>query len=259
MSIRSSVGLVLLLLATPGSPAQAQVAVPSGASFALNDGSIDFGSTSLQVGGSFAVGSGNAQNADSVSILAGGTLDGGSGTLTLFGDWSNAGTFSAGTGSVNFIDGGVAQSSVSGNSTFGNVSFVSANGKNYVFAVGTTQSISGMLIIHGTPTQGIQFRSSTAGQVANIDLLPGGSQNILDVGVSDVHGTGQLLAPNETNDGGSGNATGWFGAAINGGGGGGTVPTPTLSKIGLLLLALLIALFAAFASAPARRQGKTSP
>jgi hypothetical protein len=237
------------MLAALASPVFAQVIVPSGAAFSLGGGSLDLGNTSLQVGGSFAVGSGNVQNVDSVSILAGGTLNGDSGTLTLFGDWSNAGTFAAGSSTVNFID-GVAQANISGNSTFNNASFVSANGKNYVFAVGTTQSVSGLLTILGTSAQGIQFRSSTAGQVANIDLLPGGTQNIQYVGVSDVHATGQHLAANQTNDGGSGNAKGWFGSAAAGN----TVPTPAFSGIGLLLLALLLVGFAARAFATFRRQ-----
>lgn len=251
MSIRFSTGLVLLLLATACASAQAQVAVPSGASFALNGGSIDLANTSLQVGGSFAVGSGSVQNVDSVSIL-GGTLDGGSGTLTLFGDWSNAGTFTAGTGTVNFVDGGGAQSNLSGNSAFANASFVSATGKNYVFAIGSTQNVSGLLTILGTSAQGIQFRSSAAAQVANIDLLPGGSQNIDFVGVSDVHGIGQTLAPTKTNDGGTGNALGWFGSGIAAAT---SVPTPTLSAISLLLLTLLLAAFACLAFPPSRKQG----
>jgi hypothetical protein len=163
--------------------------------------------------------------------------------------------FTAGNGSVNFIDGGIAQSNISGNSTFDNVSFVSATGKNYVFAVGTTQSISGLLTILGTSTQGIQFRSSTAGQVANIDLLAGGTHSIQYVGVSDVHATGQHLAPNLTNDGGTGNAVGWFGAAAAAN----TVPTPTLSWIGLLLLALLMTMAAGFVFFSPRLQGNNTP
>lgn len=252
MSIRFSAGLVLSLLVTACMTAQAQVAVPAGASFALNGGNIDLANTNLQIGGSFTVGSGGVQNIDSVSILSGGTLDGGSGTLTLFGDWANAGTFTAGTGSVNFVDGSVAQSNVSGNSTFYNASFVSAAGKNYVFAVGTTQNISNLLTITGTAALPIQFRSAAADQVANIDLLPGGSQNIDFVGVSDVHAIGQPLAPTKTNDGGTGNDTGWFMSGVNGGN---AVPTPTLSGIGASLLALLLAVFAAFAFPTSRQEG----
>jgi hypothetical protein len=81
-------------------------------------------------------------------------------------------------------------------------------------------------------------------------LLAGGTQNIQYVGVSDVHATGQHLAINQTNDGGTGNATGWFGTAIAGN----TVPTPTLSWFGSFLLALLLVRIAA-----TRRNGETAP
>jgi hypothetical protein len=240
----------LLLLAALAAPVLAQVNVPAGSTFALNGGNVDLGSTSLQVGGTFALGSGNVLNVDSISILNGGILDGGSGSLNLFGDWSDTGTFNAGTGSVNFVDGGTSQSNIGSDSSFNNVSFVSTSGKNYLFAVGSTQSVSGALTILGTPAQGIQFRSSTAGQVANIDLLARGSQNIQYVGVSDVHAIGQHLAPNQTNDGGTGNDTGWFGTYF----GVKAVPAPTLSAIALLLLTLLLAISSAFAL-PTRQQG----
>ena len=254
MSALSSFGVALLLFATSYPLAQAQVVVPSTASFALNGGSLDLAATGLQVGGTFSLGSGSVLNAAGISILSGGTLDGGNGLLTLFGNWSNAGTFTAGTSSVNFVDGASAQSSVSGNSTFANASFVSTTGKNYIFAAGSTQSVSSVLTIQGTAAQGIQFKSSAAGQVANIDLLPGGSQNIQYVGVSDVHATGQHLAANEVNDGGTGNATGWFGSESNGGGN--TVATPALSTFGLLLLALLMATVAMFTFTPRHPPGK---
>jgi hypothetical protein len=65
-----------------------------------------------------------------------------------------------------------------------------------------------------------------------------------------VHATGQHLAANQTNDGGSGNAKGWFGSAAAGN----TVPTPAFSGIGLLLLALLLVGFSARAFATFRRQ-----
>ncbi len=241
---------ILLLLSVP---ALAQVVVPANASFALNGGNLDLAGTGLQVAGAFSLGAGNVNNAANVAIASGGSLDGGSGTITLFGDWSNTGTFTAGTGSVNFVGGSVAQSNISGNSIFYGASFVSAAGKNYVFAVGATQNISSLLTITGTAALPIQFRSSAAGQVANIDLLPGGSQNIVHVGVSDMHATGQHLAASQTNEGGTGNADGWFMSGVNGGGN--AVPTPTLSGIGASLLALLLAVFAAFVF-PTFRKGE---
>ncbi len=223
-------------------PAMAQVAVPAAATFALNGSALDLAGSDLQVAGTFNVGSGSVQNAANVAIVAAGTLDGGSGAITLFGDWSNLGSFTAGSGQVNFVDGALALSNVTGNTTFADLSFVSLTGKAYSFQGGSTQTINNQLQILGTASSGIQFESSNAAQVAFIDLLNGGSQNIDFVGVSNVHATGQHLAPTLTNDGGSGNATGWFGQSTggngNGGGPGGVAATPILSSWALLLLVL---------------------
>lgn len=217
--------------------AYAQLTVPSGATVALDGGTLDLAATSLQLGGTFSIGSGNLDGARNIAIAAGGTLDGGSGLITLFGDWSNLGGFNHGSGTVSWVDGGSGQSNISGNSTFNNASFVSASGKNFSFAVGNTQTVGGLLTILGTPALGIQFKSASPGQVAFIDLLPGGSQSIQHVGVSNVHATGQHLAPNQSNDGGTGDALGWFGS---GGGGAAVTPTPALTVWALLSLALLL-------------------
>ncbi len=217
--------------------ASAQVSVPATSVFSLNGGVIDLAGANLQVSGAFGIGGGAVHNAANVVIAAGGNLDGGSGTLTLFGDWSDLGTFTAGSSQVDFVDGGQVQSSLSGNTTFANLSFVSTIGKAYSLQVGTTQTIQNQLQILGTSSNGIQIKSSSTGQVAFINLLASGSQSIDFVGVSNVHAIGQHLAPTLTNDGGSGDAIGWFGQA--GGGGPGTVaPTPMLSFWALLLLAL---------------------
>jgi hypothetical protein len=76
--------------------------------------------------------------------------------------------------------------------------------------------------------------------VAYIDLLPTGSQNISDVGVSDVHAIGQALAPDESNQGGTGNDLGWFGNTgyVEG------IPLPTLSPVWLAILGLLLIVMA---------------
>lgn len=227
--------LLTLVFVCVASPAIAQLAIPSGGSLALNGGSLNLAGTDAQIGGLLSLGGGQLNNVGSIDILASGTLDAGSGLLTLSGNWSNAGNFLAGSGSVNFIDGG-AQSLISGNTPFANLSFISAIGKNYLFTVGTTQTISGLLTIAGSAALPIQFRSTAAGQVANINLLGGGSQNIAHVGVSDVHATGQHLAPSLTNEGGTGDALGWFAAVIVQS----TVPAATLSLPGMLLFALAL-------------------
>ena len=225
--------LLALALMCSASTAFAQVSVPAGSSFALGGGTLDLAGSALQVGGLFSLASGKIDNATNIGILAGGTLDGGSGQILLSGNWTNAGSFLGGSSTVDFLDPGSA-SQIGGDSSFANLSFVSSTGKSYVFAAGSTQTIAGLLTISGVSGLPIQFHSSAAGQVANLNLLAGGSQNIGHVGVSDVHATGQHLAPSLSNEGGSGNATGWFAAIVP------TIAVPAdmLSPIGLLLFAL---------------------
>lgn len=231
---RVAFALVFLCAA---STAAAQLSVPAGGSFALNGGTLNLAGTDLQVSGLFSLAGGSVLNAANMAIGAGGTLDGGSGLITLSGNWSDMGTFTPGSSTVDFVD-GAASSQITGNTSFANLSFVSTTGKNYIFGTGMTQTISGLLTITGVTGTPIQFRSSAAGQVANINLLAGGSQNIAHVGVSDVYATGQHLAANLTNEGGSGNATGWFAAIVQGI----AIPATALSPLGMLLFAL--ALFA---------------
>jgi hypothetical protein len=104
---------------------------------------------------------------------------------------------------------GLTSATIGGSTTFNNARFVSTTGKNYVFAVGTTQAVGAILEIAGTTPNPIQFRSGTPGQVANVNLLPAGTQQIQHVGVTDVWATGQHLAPNLTNEGGGGKFR-WF-------------------------------------------------
>src|SRR5262249_12605895 len=183
---------------------------------------LDLACTDLIVGGKFQVASGTVQNARNVTIQGGGTLDGGTGVIQVGGNWTDNGSFVAGTGEVDFRDAcGGGSASISGSTTFNRASFVSAIGKSYIFAVGTTQKILSLLQITGTAPGPIQFRSSASGQVAFINLINSGTQNIQHVGVTDVWSTGQCLAPGQSNEGGGGNAKNWF-CAPNGGGGGGT-------------------------------------
>ncbi len=108
-----------------------------------------------------------------------------------------------------------------------------------MFAVGSTQTITGVLEITGTAPQPIQFRSSAPGQVAFINLTGTGTQQIVHVGVTDVWATGQWLAPGQQNEGGGGNANRWFGIPPTG-----EMPVPALSTLMQGVLAALLALAA---------------
>ena len=229
-----------VLLLHPGLAA-ADVIVPAGASWSINGGALDLGCTDQIVAGTLQVGSGQVLNARHITIQSGGVVDGGSGAIELGGNWSNNGGFLAGAGTVRFLDlCALASAAISGSSSFANARFVTSTGKNYVFAVGSVQTIAGLMEITGTTPQPIQFRSSTPGQVASINLTQTATQQIAHVGVTDVWSTGQPLAPNLQNEGGGGNALGWFGTVLAGA----VASIPALSNLMLAILAALLALIA---------------
>lgn len=224
-------------------PVAADLVVPPGGTQDLAGGSMDLACTDVVVGGTLIVGSGALTNVRHLTIQAGGEIQGSSGTIEIGGDWSNAGTFTSGTGTVQFRDlCSLPSAAISGSTTFANASFVTATGKNYVFAVGSTQTVTGTLEIAGTSGQPIQFRSSSPGSVASINLLPAGTQQIQHVGVSDVWATGQWLAPSLTNEGGTGNAQRWFASSVVIGP---VRPVPTLADAALAALAAMLACFGA--------------
>ncbi len=229
-----------LLLAAGSS--WAGISVGSGGAISLGQGALDLGGGNLVIDGQFDLGGGAVSAVGDVIIT--GTLDGGSGALSLGGDWINDGAFDAGSSQVSMTDDAGDDSLIMGASTFNALSLTSSAGGGFVLESGLTQRVTNALTILGASGQPVQIRSSSPPQVAELVLDPGGSQNIAFVGVSDVHATGQHLAPNETNQGGSGNAFGWFGI--------GPLAVPTLSIGGLILLIL-----AFFGVALFRRGGVT--
>ncbi len=229
--------LLASLLPLPFAAVQAQgLALPPGARLQLDGGRIEAAGGDLFVGGALTLGAGELRGIGALRIAAGGSADFGSGLATVTGDWENRGAFTAGSSKVELRD-GPAASAILGASQFANLSLVSAAGKRYRFESGLTQIVGGNLQIQGQGPA-IQVDVSVPGSAAFLNLLPGGSQTIANVGVSDVHATGQRLAPTQTNQGGRGNDSGWFG-------GGGVavtpVPVPALSRgLQLLLAAGLI-------------------
>lgn len=227
--------------------AHSAITVPAGGTLSLVGGAMDLGCTDITVAGNLQVGSAPITNVHNVTIQAGaspdGTLDGGSGSITLAGNWSNSGTFIPGTGNIFFVDnsGCAASSTLGGNTTFYNLSLVSSLGKVYTFTPGTTQTTLHALTIQGTLVNPIQITSGTPGSPGFINLASGGTQNISHVGVSDNWATGQPLAPLLTNEGGTGNSRGWFGILLSL-----NTSIPALGAGGIGLLALILASFGIF-------------
>lgn len=223
-----------------GSACVAGITVPAGATLELDGGTLDLAGGDVESRGTVRLGGGELLGVGDFRVLAG-TADLGSGRITLVGDWENRATVTAGSSVVEFRDGPAAIRAILGSTSFATLSLISANGSRYRLESGSTQQIATLLQIVG---EGVPIQIDvTAAGIAAVDLLPGGAQDIANVGVSNVHATGQPLAPTLTNQGGSGNAAGWFG----GGGGGPTDPpvvvpplvVPALSDVGLLLMVLL--------------------
>ena len=239
MAARAAIVVWTCLLAAV---ARADLIVPANSQTDLNSGIVDLSCTDVVVAGTLNVSAGALKNVRNLTIQSGGIINGGSGAIEVNGNWSNGGSFVAGTSAVNFRElCGAGPATIGGNTTFFAVSFVSAVGKTYTFAVGSTQTITSLLEIAGTQANPIQFKSSSSGQVAFINLLTGGKQQIQHVGVTDVWATGQWLAPFEHNEGGGGNAHRWFGTPNGGGATAAAAPIPTLDRGALAALALLLA------------------
>lgn len=234
--------LALAFTSVVAAPAHADLTVPAGGLVTLGPGIVDLACTDLVVAGTLQINGGALKNVRNVSIQPGGVVSGGTGLIEVAGNWSNAGTFAAGTGGVNFRElCGAGAATISGNTAFNRASFVTTSGRNYVFAAGSTQTVKSVLEISGTVTNPIQFRSSAPGQVAFINLLIGGTQLIQHVGVTDVWATGEWLAPFQSNEGGGGNAHRWFGTPSGPGTGSAGKAIPTLDTAALAVLAALLA------------------
>jgi hypothetical protein len=235
---RSASALAMVLFASSGAQAAGFI-VPAGAQLSLGGGHLSLAAQDLRIDGALSLGSGLLLDLASLHIGSGAQANLGSGAVSLSGDWDNQGSVAAGSSQVMFTD-GASDSAVLGTTAFANASFDSANGKRYHFESGLTQSVSALLQIHGNGVP-IQIDVTQAGATAFLDLLPSGTQDIANVGVSDVHASGQALAPTQTNQGGRGNATGWFGNGGGGGGGGPTaIATPMLSPGGSILFCLAL-------------------
>ena len=224
----------LLFALLSGTPTHAALVIPAGGAVNLAGSTLDLACTDLIIAGTLVTGSATINNVRNVVIESGGVLDAGTSTLNVGGSWSKTGSFIAGTSQVNFIDGCSSTATISGNTTFSGLSFVSSVGKNWAFAAGSTQTVQ-RFTVQGVAGLPLQLRSTTPGQIAFINLT--GTQSVAHVGVTDLSASGLRLAPDQVNEGGS-NASRWFGEPDY-------AQVPTLTESALLILMLLIGAIAA--------------
>ncbi|MFZ1545993.1 MAG: IPTL-CTERM sorting domain-containing protein [Candidatus Nitrotoga sp.] len=185
--------------------------IPTGATF-------DLGCTNIDAQGSLLMDSGQIINADSIGIGVLGVLEGGSGSISVGGNWDNSGTFIPGTSTVVFADGcSVTPAQLTGNTTFHNLTLISTNGRTFVFPAGSNITVNGTLTLQGAPGLPIQLVSSS-GQAAVIALGPN----------AQVVRSNANASPNVQ-----------IGAISS------ATAIPTLNEYGLMILALLLAAMAA--------------
>lgn len=223
--------VVLGVLGLTGA-ARADLVVPASGSVALGGGTLDLACTDVIVAGTLDLGGGSLSNVRSVVIQAGGVVSVGGGSISLSGDWSNAGTLNAGTGTVSFVDavGCATNSTISGNSTFFRLSIVSATGKLYRFASGSMQTTLSQLTLTGAAGNPLRIESTVVGSRADINLI--GAQAMANLAVRDMTASGQWLALGQSNQAVGGVAVNWFGFP--------TVPVNSPLVLWLLFAGLLL-------------------
>lgn len=226
--------------------AGAQVRVGAGSSLDLGSGSLDQGCLPLAVDGTARLQSGQWRGVGSLSIGAGGMLDGGSGTLSLSGDFARTGTFAAGTGRVQVVDGcGLAASAITPDNAFHRLEVTAVQGRLLTLPANAEQTIAGGLVLQGGAGGLLKLRSSVLGQSALLKLQSSAGQSIARIDVADSEASGQPIAPGPASYYQSvkgANVRGWFEGSVPPSASGGAVPVPALSGGAWLLLSALAGL-----------------
>ena len=135
------------------SPAMADVEIPAGGVMTLTSGGLDLACTDLIVAGRLQADAAVVNNVRHVVILPGGEIDGGTSTIRVSGNWTNHGVFVPDASTVIMTDGcGVDPATVSGDTTFFNLTFRSDTGKTWVLEPGSVQRVLGMYSLLGDPS-----------------------------------------------------------------------------------------------------------
>ena len=231
-------------------PVSAQlISLGPGANLSLGAGTIRIGCGDLVIAGNVSVDTGSFQSIRDVD-LAGGSLLGGSGAITLSGDWLNSGSFDPGTGIVSIVDGcATSVSRMTGNSTFYSFNASTGTGRRLEPRAGSTQTFVNSLSLIGSPPDYLVIGTDQSGSQAffQLDVAVGQTISGGDVRDNNAQGGqtiaqgGQTIAPGPPGDFNSldsGNIQNWFIRALEY-----IHPVDILPLPALGLLILLMALF----------------
>jgi len=228
MRTTARLGAALAALALGGSPAVGQqVTIGAGSSLDLGSGQLTLGCADLTVAGTLSAGTAGLSQARDVTIDPTGLVNGNSATLAVAGDWDNAGTFNAGTSTVQLVDGcSLTSAVIAGDTTFANLEMTTTSGFLYSFTAGSTQTVTGALSLEGAAANLLTIRSTLAGSEAFLNVQGSGSGDFVDVQDSDATaGNLVTLGPNSVK---GSNTPGWLTGVL----------VPALGALGLALLGL---------------------
>jgi hypothetical protein len=131
--------------------------------------------------------------------------------ITLAGNWSNSGTFTARSGTVT-LDG--TNQTLSGATTFYNLSKTVASAATLTFPASTTTTVTNAWTAQGASGQLLSLRSSSSGTQWQIN--PSGTRSVEYVDVKDSNNTNATAISCTSNCTNSGNNTNWnFGGSSN--------------------------------------------
>lgn len=215
---------------TAGAAFAQSITVGAGSTLSLSNATVDLGCSDLVVAGTTNLGSAVVSQAVDVSIPTGGTLNGGSSSLAVTGDWSRTGSFNAGTGTVDFGDGcGTSSSTISDSSTFNDLNVTTSSGKQVFFEAGATTTVNGAFTASGAAGNQLLVASTSPGSEAFLSLASAAMGDFVDV--TDNHAVAAPVSLAE-NSSLLGNTPGWSIGAL----------VPAIGLLGLGLLAAGLAL-----------------
>lgn len=129
--------------------------------------------------------------------ITAGTLNSTGQNITLAGNWSNSGTYTPGANTVALT--GTGQN-ISGSTTFNNLTKDVINADTLTFSNGTTQSISGVLVMAGRSGNILNLRSATPGSQWNLNVSGSSSVSHVDVDDSNASSGNTIYAYSSSDD-----------------------------------------------------------
>jgi hypothetical protein len=246
--MRRPIGYLLsvLVLLLGSSSVDAAITIGAGSNLNFGDAVVDFGCQDLVVAGHADGTTENLRSIANLSISGGGSLALGAGSVSLGGDFVDAGSFVPGTSRFAVVDAcGHGSSQVSGATSFYDFLVTSASGKQLVLPASATQTITHAMTFQGAAGNPLNIVSSSVGVHAVLAVNAAAVQTIDYVNARDNTASAATIAPGtpaQYHSVDAGGLINWFGGAV-GVGAASTVPAPLFDMFGraMLLLGFLFA------------------